>query len=385
MDFGAMGTMTSHHGSTRLWAFVFGLAVGPQLFGLPAGVDVVSGNAVVRPISNGKLVIEQSSNKAILNWQSFSIAAGEQVQFIQPTAQAIALNRVVGNDASRIYGSLTANGRVFLINAHGVFFAPSASVDTGAFVASAHSIRDEDFLAGRYVFTGPGLGEVSNEGTITAGPNGYVLLSGSRVSNEGFIRADRGSVGLASGARVEIDTDGDGLVRFSVDGAALGAAIRNSGAIVADGGRVSLLAVAAQDALGTVVNQSGLVQANSISERDGVITLSGGPAGVVSVSGAISAAGTDPGETGGTIRVLGDRVAVLEGARLDATGDRGGGNILIGGNLRGEGPEQNASRTFVAANAVLDASALDNGDAGSIVVWSNHGTRFFGTANARGG
>ena len=355
----------------------------PQALALPTGPQVVVGQATTSIPAAGTLQINQFTQTAILNWQSFGIAPNETVRFVQPGTDSVALNRVVGNDASRIFGNLIANGQVFLINPNGVLFAPGSRVDTGALVASTAAISDADFLAGRYQFSGSS-GEVRNQGTITALPGGYVLLAGQQVTNDGDITARQGSVGLLAGNRFTLDRAGDGLVRFSVDAAAIEARVANAGRITADGGQIALLASAVDGALATVVNQAGQLRANTVSESNGIITL-GGDSGAVSVSGSISATGDDVGELGGQIRVLGDRINLQSGAVVDASGQGGGGLALVGGALQGKGAEQKASYAFVDAGARIDVSATGVGHGGQAVVWSNRGTQFYGAADARGG
>src|SRR5205085_11339541 len=235
--------------------------------------------------------------KAILQWDNFSIGSNAWVNFSQPSSSAIALNRVVGNNLSEIFGRLTANGQVFLTNPNGVLFAPSASVDVGGLSATTLSIADSDFLAGRYNFyNAGGAGSVVNQGVITA--SGYAALAGPQVRNDGLIVANAGTVALAAGERVSLDMVGDGLIRVSVDEAALNASAINAGSIQADGGRVVLTARSANALLDTVVNNSGVIRANSLIERNGEVILDGGSYGVVSNTGTLQAMGSDPGTRG---------------------------------------------------------------------------------------
>ena len=197
---------------------------------LPTGGQVGAGAANIS--TNGsKMQIDQSSNKVILNWQSFSIGSSAWVNFSQPGASAVALNRVVGNDPSQIFGRLTANGQVFLVNNAGVLFAPGASVNVNALFATSLSINDQDFLAGRYQFFNPGnAGSVVNQGNIVTA-NGYTALVGPQVRNDGIIIARTGSVALAAADRVSLDMVGDGLISISVDQATLNASVINTGSI----------------------------------------------------------------------------------------------------------------------------------------------------------
>src|SRR5262249_27847525 len=159
--------------------------------------------------------------------------------------------------------------------------------------------------------------------------------------------ARTGSVTLAAGDRVTLDMVGDRLISVSVDQAAMNALALNSGTIQADGGRVVLTARSANALLDTVVNNTGVIRANSLVQRNGEIVLDGGNQGVVANSGTLSVAGTDAGTTGGTVKVLGQYVGLFNGTRIDASGDAGGGTVLVGGNFQGHGPESNASQTIV--------------------------------------
>src|SRR6267142_1617814 len=351
---------------------------------LPTGGQVAAGAASLS-YSPNKLQIDQSTNKAILNWESFSIGSSAWVNFSQPSSSAIALNRVLGTNPSEIFGRLTANGQVFLTNPSGVLFARSASVDVGGLFATTLSIADKDFLNGRYNFHNAGGAQsVVNQGNIVTA-NGYAALAGPQVRNDGVILARAGSVALAAGDRVSLDMVGDGLIKVSVDQAALNASAINSGRIEADGGNVLLTARSANALLDTVVNNSGVIRAHSLIERNGEIILDGGSAGVVSNSGALAVAGTDAGTTGGEVKVLGDKVGLFNGTRIDASGDAGGGTINIGGNFQGHGPLQNASQTIVARDAAIKADAITSGEGGKVVVWSNDATQFYGAISARGG
>ena len=215
---------------------------------LPTGGVVTSGAASISQTSNA-MTVNQSSNAAILNWQNFSIGAGNSVQFVQPSASAVALNRVIGNRASEILGSLSANGRVMLVNQNGILMGSGAQVDTGGFMASTLNIKDSDFLAGKYIFdiannTNGTAGNIINNGRINT-PSGYAVLIAPQVTNNGFIAARAGTVAIGAGNKVSLDMLGDGLISLKVDQAALNAAIVNSGTITANGGTVLLKASSA--------------------------------------------------------------------------------------------------------------------------------------------
>jgi len=357
--------------------------VTPAAFALPTGGEVVSGTASISQPNSQTMNINQGSQKAILNWQGFSIAKPETVNFLQPNSSAVALNRVVGNEQSQIYGALNANGHVFLVNQNGILFAPGASVNVGGLVASTNDIRNDDFLAGRNVFqSNGGTGTVVNQGKIES-PTGYAALIGRKVSNEGVIVAR--TVALAAGNRVALDMIGDRLINVRIEQAAVGAAALNKGAISAEGGSVYLLARSADALLDTVVNNTGIIRANSLVERNGTIILDGGSAGVVANSGTLDVSGTASGATGGTVKVLGEKVALFNGTNINASGDAGGGTVLVGGNFHGAGPEQNATATYVDAGASIKADAITSGNGGNVAVWADNTTRFYGSVSARGG
>ncbi|HZS22701.1 MAG TPA: filamentous hemagglutinin N-terminal domain-containing protein, partial [Pseudonocardiaceae bacterium] len=217
----------------------------------PTGGTVVAGQGTINQ-TGGTTTVQQQSQSLSLNWQGFSVAPTETVQFVQPSTTAIALNRVIGNDASQIYGHLTANGQVFLINPNGVLFAPSAQVNVGGLVASSLNISDADFLAGNYKFqtgsssssTSPAPASVINQGTIAASAGGSVALLGGQVSNQGTITAQLGTVALAAGSAMTLDFHGNKLMSVKVDQGAIGALAENRQLIQADGGTVIMTAAA---------------------------------------------------------------------------------------------------------------------------------------------
>lgn len=351
---------------------------------LPSGGVVVRGAGTIQ-VNGNAMVVNQTAPRLVTDWTSFSIGAGSSVRFVQPSADAVALNRVVGNNASTIFGSLSSNGHVYLQNPNGVLFAPGAQIDVGSLVATSLNADLTQFMASQLRLSGgsPASGDVVNEGRITVAPGGHVVLAGPRVTNRGSIEAPGGTIGLAAGNAVTVDATGAGLLDIRVPVAAIDARLEHSGRLVADGGLVSLQAAAADAARRTVMQVDGVVRAQRIENRGGQIVLSGGDSGIVQVSAALDASA--PGGQGGEIRVLGERVALVGQARLDASGAQGGGNVLVGGNLRGKGVELNAKATYVGRDVTLDASATNEGDGGRVVVWSDGRTTYAGQSFAIGG
>ena len=347
----------------------------------PIGGNIAAGTGSISGQGTKTVVVNQSSDKLSINWNSFCIANGEKVQFIQPGASSIALNRVMGNNASAIYGQLSANGKVFLINPNGVLFAKSAQVNVGGLVASTLQLNDEDFMNGKYTFSGDSRQGVLNQGNITAMNGGYVALLGVNAANEGVVLAKEGAVVLGAGSKVSLDFAGDGLLTLSVDESKVRAEVKNSGLIQADGGLVVMNAKAAEFLTGSVVNNTGTVEAKSVTSKNGAIILTGD---TVTNTGALDASGKSVGESGGTVKVLGDIVTLSSGSSVDVTGDNGGGTALIGGAYQG-GAEYTATNTVVEQGATIGADALATGKGGQIVVWSNDNTSFAGAITAKGG
>lgn len=231
---------------------------------MPTGEQVVAGQASVSRAGTSTL-ITQGTDRAAINWLNFDIGATESVRFAQPSASSIALNRVLGQNPTEIFGSLSANGQVFILNPSGVLFGKGAQVDVGGLVASTLSLSNEDFMAGRYRFTTPalpqgaGVAEVVNQGDIIAN-GGYVAFIGPQVKNEGTITAANGSVALAAGDQVTINLNGNKLIGLSVDLGTLNALADNKGLIKADGGQVLLTAKAADQLIKSVVNNDGIIE-----------------------------------------------------------------------------------------------------------------------------
>lgn len=267
---------------SHLAAWLFGLSAGLAPFwvaGDPVGEARVFGDVAVSRPDQHTTTIDQASSSAILEWDRFSIAASETVEFRQPSASAVILNRVVGRNPSEILGTMRANGHVFLVNPNGVFFGPGASIDVQGLVATTMNVSDSDFVAGRYRFTGDetpkGRAAVTNAGHISSRAGGYVVLAGDYVENRGVISARAGHVVLASGRQVTLDLEGDGLVSFAVDEATLDdhAGVRNTGSILADGSNVVMTARVASTLAASAVNNEGLIRATGIAEKDGTIHL----------------------------------------------------------------------------------------------------------------
>ena len=195
----------------RATAGVLGAAAPLMALANPTGGQVVGGSASIHNAGANGTVINQNSQNAIINWQQFNVGANQYVQFVQPNSSSVVLNRVIGGNASQIFGDIKANGQVFLVNTAGIYFAPGATLDVQGIVASTLDIDDADFMAGRYTFSksagAPDAG-VDNQGQIHVGRGGYVVLAGDYAQNQGAIDAQFGKVYLAAGNAATLTLDG---------------------------------------------------------------------------------------------------------------------------------------------------------------------------------
>lgn len=300
-----------------------------MLHAQPVGCVVSAGSAQIGG-TLGNTSINQSSQNVAINWQSFNIARGESVNFVQPNSSSVALNRVLGSDGSSIMGNLSANGKVFLINPNGVLFGPTASVNVGSLVASTLNMTDADFMANNYKLSGATTGTVLNQGAITAAEGGFVALLGANVSNQGVIAARLGSVTLAAGQAMTLDVAGDKLLNVVIDQGMLNALVENGGLIQADGGRVLMTTQSAGSLLANAVNNTGVVQAQTIQNIDGTIKLLGGmETGTVNVTGVLDASAPNGGD-GGFIETSAAHVKISDTAKITTAAPTGvTGNWLI--------------------------------------------------------
>ena len=346
---------------------------------LPTGARVVAGTANISQ-AGATLAIQQSTERVAIDWQSFNIGASAAVAFSQPSASAIALNRVQGVDPSQLFGRLSANGRVFLLNPNGILFAPGAQVDVGGLLASTLAMSADDFMSGRYLLRGDGAGgTITNAGTLRALPQGYVALIAPRVVNDGTIDASRGTAALVAANAATVDFMADGLIRIRVDEGALNAEIANRGAIGAAGGAVLLTAKGLQGLGRAVVNNSGIIEARTLENRNGTITLLGDmAAGTVMVGGVLDASAPNGGD-GGFIETSAANVRIADDARVTTAAPSGKtGTWLIdpvdfkiaagSGALTASGIGATTLSTSLGSSNVSIATAADTSGNGDIVV-----------------
>lgn len=323
------------------WMVAMGLTMTAFSWGnveaMPTGGEVRSGDAEIKT-SGQTMDIDQKTSRVALDWTGFDIAKGETVRFHQNPSD-IAINRILGNKASEIYGSLLADGTVFLLNPQGILFGQGAQVDVGNLIASTAQV-DDSFMKG---FSAGGdvslnLGEASKGKVINAGDikaqGGLVALHAVNVENTGSIKNDGGKVSLSAVKNLELAIDTAGKINFETSGETANAHTLNAGTIQADGGYVVMTAKSAGDMLSEVVNNTGIIEAKTASINDkGEILLDGGDHGTVNVSGTLDASGLAEGQSGGTVRILGENTSVKDGAKLTASGDKDGGLVETSGDV----------------------------------------------------
>lgn len=379
------------------------LAAGAQSISAtatPQGGVVVGGSATITQ-APASTTIDQTSQRAAINFQSFDVGSAAKVQINQPGANSVELDRVVGGNLSQINGQINSNGQVVLINQSGVVFGKGAQVNAENVVVSTSNIATSDFMAGHLVFSGapkPGA-QIINDGQITARNAGLVGLVAPQVANNGVITAQLGQVVLAGASAFTLDLYGDRLISLDVTravravdvgGKAVAALVTNSGLILADGGKITLTAQDADALVTQLINAGGTIRANRAGGQSGDISIQG-VGGNISIAGNLLAQGQN-GAQGGKIQALTTgTVAVASTAVVDASGDSGGGVIALGTDIAraqagaADNTAPKAMDVVVAPKAVLRADALVSGNGGKVTLLSRQKTDFQGIISVAGG
>ncbi|OYW13983.1 MAG: hypothetical protein B7X02_01020, partial [Rhodospirillales bacterium 12-54-5] len=345
--------------------------------------DIVSSSGINTTIATTATsrTITQTGARAVINWTSLDVASGHTLNFAQPNASSIVLNRVVGLPnggaitPTQIDGAISANGQVWILNPMGVLVGSAGSINVGGFLATTLGLTDEAFANGdSFSLSGESTAAVVNAGTIIMTESGYAVLAGNRVENSGLIQAEMGTIALGSGQAISVSFSNDKLISFAVPQSALGTGgglvQASTGALIATGGRVLMTARAAANTAATVINVDGLVQAQTVSVQNGQIVLDAGTAGVIDIRGTLDANGMDADETGGTISVTGQRINAFAGSQVLAKGLIGGGSITIGQSPITGAPAPTSIHADV--DSTIDASAIQSGPGGSITLLSDY-------------
>ena len=338
----------------------------------PIGMTVTSGSA--SSSQNGSQLTVRASQGAVLNWQSFNIQRGQTTTFVQPSSTSVVWNRILDPNLSQVWGNLNANGWVVLMNQNGFYFGPNSVINVHGLMVTTSPIAPESSGGGgMWQFNGtPPLASIINYGEIHARAGGSVFLVSERVENHGTISAPGGSIGLYAGKEV--------LVSERPDGRGISASVKlpagsvdNTGKLIADAGTIAMHA--------QVVNQNGLVQANTVRQRNGVIELVATEELTLGSESVLTAKGEVSGVSqGGSITVKSDqRFTDAAGSRIDVSGGLEGGN---GGSVEISAAKMSSIQSHIDGSAkagwkggtldldptdiILSASGSDSAGSGTI-------------------
>ena len=399
--------------------FQFQNVFAAPLNALPTGGQVVAGSATISQTQNATLAtmnVNQSSQRAVINWSSFNVGANATVNFNQPNAQAVTLNRVTGGSASVINGAINANGQVVLVNANGVTFGKGAQVDAASVTASTLDISNQEFMNGGSTYTGNGTGKIVNNGTIqTDAAGGFIALLAPEVRNQGYLLATKGAgtVAVGAGQQITLNFQGSSLIGIKVDVATYQALIANKHVVEVNGGQVVMAASAVNQLTASVIKNTGRISAASAVNNGGVIEL---VANTVTQAGKVEANSTAVNGRGGQVNLVANDIKITTKSNTSATGTVGGGQVNIGlaatavsggTQVNAQTPSSNtvaqnqaitkanantaatnnalANTVTVEQGASINASATQIGNAGIIAIWSQVKTTIAGTLQAMGG
>jgi filamentous hemagglutinin family protein len=369
---------------------------------LPTGGTVVAGSATLSSSStpaSAVLTVDQTSQRAVIDWNTFNLGSAAQVNFVAPGSGAATLNEVLSANPSQIFGKITGNGQIFLVNPNGVLFGKSATVDVGSLTASTNGISNANFMAGDITLTRNGAtGSVVNEGSLHAGLGGYIALLAPEVRNSGVVVAHLGTVVMAAGDAITLNFDGTHLAGITTSPSTIAALVQNKSAVIAPGGLIILSAPALDRVQGGVVNNSGTLEASGMSSAGGRIVLQGGTV-EQAAGGTIDASGTSGGSVqitaaqnislagtvsaaangasgrgasaaqGGNITLTAGHDVTLQNASLAAAGSTAGGQIRIQGGAQTPTTVSGVSAPTVAlqGNTQVDVSSAQ-GHGGTVTL-----------------
>jgi filamentous hemagglutinin family protein len=357
-------------------------------------------NTVVTPQGNRFDITDGTRSGANLfhSFEQFGLNSGQIANFVSnPEIQNI-LGRIVGGDVSVINGLIQVsqgNSNLFLMNPAGIIFGPNARLNVpAAFTATTatgigfgeswfNAVGANSYAAlvgnpNAFAFTTSQLGSIINAGNLAVAEGQNLTLLGGSVINTGTVSAPGGQITVAA-------VPGENLVRINQEGTVLSLELPSSGSNQPNSLPFTPLSLA------QLLTGGDLAGATAVTVNDdGTISLTGSglkvdaDAGTVIASGRLDVSNTAPGQTGGTVQVLGDKVGLL-GTEINASGTSGGGTVLIGGDYKGQGTVPNASRTYVSNNSAIIADSLLGGNGGRVIAWADEATAFYGNISARGG
>lgn len=329
-------------------AVILILLFNMPVYAAPSGGNVVHGNVNISQ-NGSNTVINQNTDKAIINWDSFDVNKGENVFFNQNSSSSIILNRVTNGLPTNIFGNISANGNVFILNQAGVLVGNGASINTNSFLAGAANINDNDFIAGKYNFYGA-QGNVINNGSIKVQDGGYAVLMGKNVANNGLISAKLGKIYLSSGEAFRMDMSGNDLIGVAIEKGITDAYISNTGHIQAEGGTIVMTAKNASDVIRQAVNNTGIIDASSISYEGGKVIL-GAENGQVINDGEINV--SSKSDEAGSIDIKAEHI--VNNGSVYANGLNGGLINMLSSDL-----------LQIGSSSIIQANGFGYGNGGNI-------------------
>ncbi|VAX08121.1 Putative hemagglutinin-related protein, partial [hydrothermal vent metagenome] len=178
-----------------------------SVYASPQGGVITSGSGNIQAVDPQTTVVDQQSQTLSIDWQSLNLATNESLQFNQPGRESVALNHILDQRPSEIFGQINANGRVFLMNPNGIIFGETARINVGALVAGAFHLDFESLSQSSSYNLSIGDGLVENNGIIKVAEGGSVALIGNSVSNNGVINARLGKVHLLNADAATLSFD----------------------------------------------------------------------------------------------------------------------------------------------------------------------------------
>ncbi len=357
----------------HIFVIVFLFILPQYIFSLPEKSKVVNGCISFERTSD-KMLITQKCEKAIIDWDDFSLNESETVKFIQKDNFSV-LNRVVSDKISKIYGSIEAEGKFYLINQNGILIGPSGSISAKEVLLSTLELSKEDYLKNKDLrFVSFKDSNIKNFGSIEAIDSNIYILS-KTIENYKNISAKKGRANLVSASEILIlDGKKDIIIKPNLDGS-----ITNEGEIKAI---VVKLESNNNNLDSFAINQKGLIEANGFKKKDGKVILIS-QKGVINHTGVIIAKNLD--ETGGSVKLLGEHIILDENAKIDISSKFEGGKVLIGGDKQGKNSKiQNAKTVFVSKDSKIFADSLENGNGKKVIVFADE-AQFYGSISTKGG
>jgi filamentous hemagglutinin family protein len=335
-----------------LIAVLLGQSSAPRVGANPVHATVTQGSASVT--SRGPQLTVRTSGNAFINWNSFNIAAGETTTFVEPSSTSVVWNRINGSSPSQILGHLNANGYVILQNSAGFYVGGQAAIRAAGVIMTTASAVTPDISSGSmWQFNAPPpSAPIINYGQIGAGAGGPVFLIAHDVENHGSITAPGGNIGLCAGQQVMVSSRPDGRGLSATVTLPQGS-VNNSGQLIADAGTIALRA--------QVVNQGGMIQANSIRAVNGVIEVVAGDDLTLGASSVIQANGGAQGASPG------GRVTLQSGNTFS---DAATSTISVAGGAQGGagGVVEVSAPVMPAINSVIDGHANAGSPGGGLVI-----------------